>query len=341
MTNKINKKLPSELENQIKKRNKITALAGLGGVLLGLGSSFALLPPETQQKIQQRVENAIYTAGARELEGYLPSFAVPFTRYNHLDTSEHLKSDILNSRKKLGESFESFIYQTAQNQSRAVSGKILEDASHKNSIENVVKRQTELLEQPISWEVENPVSRDSSKRKDSTLEKHFVNPAESYQNNIVNSDFVSYIIHVESSGNPKAVGSSGERGLMQLMWGTWHDSTKRVYGTPISFEKAFKPEENIRAGVAQLEWLEQAYLPERIPGWESYSETKKRDAIIAAYNIGANGFIRNYHGNPYHQNLPQTTKNYIAKIESLISGKKQVGSSVLQWAGLIEQVLEE
>lgn len=320
----LNKKKAKQdpFQKSVEKRNKLTALAGLGGILVGLGSAWAFSPQETKDYLGKKAENAIYVAGARESEVNSPSFAIPFTRYNHIDTSESVKSDILQARRDLGENFGNFIYQTAQNQSRAVSGKIYP----KNSIEELVKQQDEIVENQKNWEVKKPETKTGYN---------------DYNNYIVNPDFISYIIHVESSGRANAVGSSGERGLMQIMGSTWHDATKRVYGQATSFDKAFKPEENIKAGVAQLEWLEQVYLPTKISNWNTYSEKKKRDSIIAAYNLGPSKFVKSYNGNPYNPGLPITTRNYISKVDSLVYGKKQVADAVHQWASIIKDAFED
>ena len=41
---------------------------------------------------------------------------------------------------------------------------------------------------------------------------------------------VDAIIQIESNGDPRKVGRHGERGLMQLKSGTWHDMTVRLFG---------------------------------------------------------------------------------------------------------------
>lgn len=313
------------IESAKKKRVRNNILAGVlaSSLALGIGAN-ALLPEDIKQEIKSKIGDAIYTTAARQSENsYSSPFSIPFTRYNHIDTSESVKSDILQARKDLGESLNDFVYNTAQNQSRAISGRTLEDLTLRDSLEKTIQQQNEVLENQKNWEIRKPESN--------KIQKEY----------IVNEDFVSYIIHVESSGRANAVGNSGERGLMQIMGPTWHDATKRLYGQPISFDKAFNPKENIEAGVAQLEWLEQIYLPTRILEWDNYSEKKKRDSIIAAYNLGASKFINDYHGNPYHKNLPQTTKNYITKVDSLVYGKKEVAPDVHRWAGIIQDTFED
>ena len=195
MTKKLNKTIFNDLETQIKKRNKITALAGLGGILLGLGSTTVLAPEEAKLQAQRKVEN--------------------------------------------------FIYQTAQIQDRAMTGRVLEDLIYNDSPGKILKEPLYYSEESMTWEVKRP-SLEAVKILDPVVEETSLKSkaVKNYSDSIIDPSFISYIIQIESSGNPKAVGSSGERGLMQIMRNTWHDSTTRIYGIPISFDKAFKPKEN-------------------------------------------------------------------------------------------------
>lgn len=76
-------------------------------------------------------------------------------------------------------------------------------------------------------------------------------------------DLIRSVIQVESSGNPNAVGSSGEKGLMQLMSGTARD-----LGVP----NAFDPSQNIRGGTKYLS--------------EQYKKTGNWRDALARYNAG-------------------------------------------------------
>jgi soluble lytic murein transglycosylase-like protein len=58
-------------------------------------------------------------------------------------------------------------------------------------------------------------------------------------------------IAVESAGNTQAVGSSGERGLLQVMPDALTDVNQR-YGLGYSFDDLFTPEYGMEAGVAYL-----------------------------------------------------------------------------------------
>lgn len=79
----------------------------------------------------------------------------------------------------------------------------------------------------------------------------------------VPADIIRSVISVESSWNPSAVGSSGEKGLMQLMPGT---------AAELGVSNAFDPQQNIRAGA---KYLSQQY--KKMGNW--------RDAL-ARYNAG-------------------------------------------------------
>jgi soluble lytic murein transglycosylase-like protein len=80
-------------------------------------------------------------------------------------------------------------------------------------------------------------------------------------------------ICVESDGNAGAVGSAGERGLMQLKPGALTDSNK-VSKANYSFDDMFDAEKNITAGTAYLAWIERYFFP---GDW---------DKVSRAYNQG-------------------------------------------------------
>lgn len=83
----------------------------------------------------------------------------------------------------------------------------------------------------------------------------------------VNSNIVLAIIKQESGGNPNAVGSKGEIGLMQLMPGTARD---------MGVDDPFDPRQNIFGGTRYLRYL-----------LDIYNDDLNR--AIMAYNIGPNG----------------------------------------------------
>lgn len=77
------------------------------------------------------------------------------------------------------------------------------------------------------------------------------------------------IVMAESSGNPDAVGPSGERGLMQIHPATW----KAMSGEPWS--EAFNPEKNVQVGRSLLEEINR-----------NYGRRATRALIIYTYNTG-------------------------------------------------------
>jgi soluble lytic murein transglycosylase-like protein len=105
-----------------------------------------------------------------------------------------------------------------------------------------------------------------------------VRPVES---NIDYPALVRAITAVESGGNPRAVGSAGERGLMQIKLQTWRDMTKKEFGTRIPFTRAFEPVLNQQVG--------QAYL-EHIAALLTQNRKKLNDdflaLVVAAYHRG-------------------------------------------------------
>ncbi len=92
---------------------------------------------------------------------------------------------------------------------------------------------------------------------------------------------VEAIIFIESSGDPTQVGAAGERGLMQIMPGTWADMTRRKYGQPISFDRAFEPALNEAIGRYYL-----AYLQEFLHNHRNQWRSDERSLLLACYNGG-------------------------------------------------------
>lgn len=120
---------------------------------------------------------------------------------------------------------------------------------------------------------------------------------------------VKSIIQIESSGDPTQVGAAGERGLMQIMPGTWNDMTRRAFGQVVSFDRAFDPELNELIGRHYLAYL-QEFLQEHRSAWRA----DERALLLACYNGGlgrvmAAGFdIRQ---------LPRSVQDYVARGSAL------------------------
>lgn len=103
----------------------------------------------------------------------------------------------------------------------------------------------------------------------------------------VSPALVLAVISVESSGRPAAVSTAGAQGLMQLM-----PATAARFGVT----NAFQPRENIRGGVAYLDFLlgEFGYDP---------------ILAIAAYNAGEGAVARNGGVPPFAE-----TRDYVPKV---------------------------
>ena len=95
------------------------------------------------------------------------------------------------------------------------------------------------------------------------------------------------VIGIESSGRSNAVSSAGAQGLMQLM-----PATAERFGVTDSTV----PADNIRGGVAYLNWLMEEFGGDPV-------------LILAAYNAGENSVIR-------HEGVPPfaETRAYVPKV---------------------------
>jgi hypothetical protein len=103
----------------------------------------------------------------------------------------------------------------------------------------------------------------------------------------VSPALVLAVIAVESSGRPTAVSTAGAQGLMQLM-----PATAARFGVT----NAFQPRENIRGGVAYLDFLLREFNFDPV-------------LAIAAYNAGEGAVTRNNGVPPYAE-----TRDYVPKV---------------------------
>ena len=83
--------------------------------------------------------------------------------------------------------------------------------------------------------------------------------------------YLAALIYTESRFDPKKVSWAGAQGLMQLM-----PKTFASYGV----KNPFNPEQNIKAGVAHLGWL-QNYWSTKLP-----EDVESMPFILASYNVG-------------------------------------------------------
>lgn len=111
----------------------------------------------------------------------------------------------------------------------------------------------------------------------------------------LNTNLVMAIIHSESNFSPTLVSPKSAMGLMQLLPSTASDEVHRfLYGTRgnVSFDQLANPEINIRYGTAYLHILNNRYF-------QNVNDRQVREAcVIAAYNMGPNGFLRLYGSSP-------------------------------------------
>lgn len=119
------------------------------------------------------------------------------------------------------------------------------------------------------------------------------------------------IIRIESGGDPNAVGSKGERGLMQIRQTTWIDTVKKM-GKDWSWDEAFDPDKNVAVGTY--------YMNVEIPRLlQHYGIPDSTNARIAAYNMGAKALSRVHKLNRdgWLPIIPRSTQDYIGKYNSV------------------------
>ncbi len=120
---------------------------------------------------------------------------------------------------------------------------------------------------------------------------------------------VEAIVQVESAGNAKRVGHRGERGLMQVKSGTWAEMTVKMYGSRLSFERAFEPSLNRQVGLAYLRQLRD-FLHEHRERWGG----DERSLLLACYNAGP-GRVRE---SGFQMDLlPSITRDYVQRATAL------------------------
>jgi hypothetical protein len=120
---------------------------------------------------------------------------------------------------------------------------------------------------------------------------------------------IDAIIMVESQGNPRCVGSAGERGLMQIRRETWRSVTREMFGHPLPFQQAFDPKLNRRVGRAYL-----ARLQEDIAPYRARWHADERSLLIAAYNVGPTSLAQRGFN---LRRLPPSARDYVVRVRNL------------------------
>jgi len=120
---------------------------------------------------------------------------------------------------------------------------------------------------------------------------------------------VSAVIQVESGGNPRKVGSAGERGVMQIKRETWMGTTRRMYGKTVPFDRAFDESMNRRVGRAYLAEL-QSFLARNRNRWRS----DERSLLLACYNAGPTRVMK---AGFDVRRLPRSVRSYVERASAL------------------------
>ncbi len=128
-------------------------------------------------------------------------------------------------------------------------------------------------------------------------------------NRRVSELLVAAIVQVESAGDPRCIGSAGERGLMQIMEATWFEMTTDMFGAALPFEQAFDPETNKTVGKSYLRKL-QAFLHRHNRAWQA----DKRSLLLACYNAGPERVLRSEFS---LEQMPSSVQSYVERAKTL------------------------
>ena len=141
--------------------------------------------------------------------------------------------------------------------------------------------------------------------------QHFGSMGPAQQEQMAN--LVNAIMQIESSGEPSAIGTSGEYGLMQLMPGTAAD-----YG--LTEETRLQPGANLGAGTN--------YLADLMGKYQGYG-IRDLESLLTAYNRGMGNLQKQQRG---ASPMPLETVQYLAKI------KQQLGPEA---SAAIDQLIRQ
>lgn len=167
------------------------------------------------------------------------------------------------------------------------------------------KGQTVIL--PTSFELREAEQSPKIEQKEKIQPQKRINPKPPSENRQYRiADLVDAIIQVESGGNPNAIGSKGEVGLVQLM-PIALEELNRVYGVKIpSKMELLKPETNKAYGELYIR-----YLLEKFNG--------DVECAVAAYNAGPTRIktALSNSGSNYLLDLPKSTQDYVKRVLAL------------------------
>ena len=137
---------------------------------------------------------------------------------------------------------------------------------------------------------------------------------------------VDAVVMIESGGEADVLGAAGERGLMQIMPGTWEETTEKMFGNPIPFSRAFEPSLNREVGAYYLGEI-QNWLKRHQSDWNS----DLRSLILASYNAGFTTVMRKDFD---ITRLPDQVQSYVRRCSNLhdnlidTAESRQVASTV-------------
>lgn len=113
--------------------------------------------------------------------------------------------------------------------------------------------------------------------------------------------FLRAISEVESGGNSRAVGPSGERGMFQFRRSTWRQYTRR------SFYEAHKASVATAVAAKHFEWL--------LDGFYRNGRTPTPYLVAAAWNAGLSKTLSG--------NMPRATRDYARRVSNIVASLSQ------------------
>jgi len=120
-------------------------------------------------------------------------------------------------------------------------------------------------------------------------------------NSVVSDRFLRAVQWVESRNNPKAVGTSGERGLFQIMPDTWKQHTSQP------FSLAFDGAMNRKVAVLHLQWIEKSV--------KRYGAEPTPAVVAACYNAGVERMRRVGFDT---DRAPGSTRQYVRRVAAMV-----------------------
>jgi soluble lytic murein transglycosylase-like protein len=134
-------------------------------------------------------------------------------------------------------------------------------------------------------------------------------------------EFFVAIIRKESGNdkglkpNRKAIGTSGERGLMQIMPKTWQITEEKSAKDSTFKKDAFDSSRNIDMGMSYVKRMLR-YCERANPKWRKLTAKERRNVLLIVYNSGTQRLTDN---NWNTKNTPQRIVDYVNRVNEFLA----------------------